>query len=218
MANKILIPLQSLVSWFPEPPANRQAAVGAMEGLWKGLLLSVSQRLHCLLGPTISCPSGGLLLSLIIFVPRIRPMKTVSTGQVFSIFSIRLWRGFLGKFFSLLFPPILQLLSASLPGLEPGQNRWCLVLGPTVVLEKTLESPLDCKEIQPVHPKRNQFWVFFGRTDVEAEAPVFWPSDVKSWLIWKDSDVGEDGRQEEKGMTEDKMVRWHHQLNGHEFG
>ena len=88
----------------------------------------------------------------------------------------------------------------------------------TSVLEKTLESPLDCKEIQLVHPKGNQSWVFIGRTDVEAEIPVLWPPDVKSWLIWKDPDVGKDWGQEEKGTTEDEMVRWHHQLNGHEFG
>ena len=94
-------------------------------------------------------------------------------------------------------------------------KNWCFW---TVVLEKTLESPLDCKEIQPVHPKGNQSWVFTGRTDVEAETPIFWPPDAKSWLIWKDPDAGKDWRQEEKGMTEDEMIRWHHQLNGHEFG
>ena len=87
----------------------------------------------------------------------------------------------------------------------------------TVVLEKTLESPLDCKEIQPVHPKGDQSWVFIGRTDVEAEIPILWLSDVKNWLIWKDSDAGIDWRQEEKGMTEDEMVGWFHQLNGDEF-
>ena len=82
-----------------------------------------------------------------------------------------------------------------------------------VVLEKTLESPLDCKEIQPVHPKGDQSWVFFGRTDAEAETPILWPSDVKSWLIWKDPDAGKDWGQEEKGTTEDEMVGWHHWLN-----
>ena len=85
----------------------------------------------------------------------------------------------------------------------------------TVVLEKTLESPLDCKEIQPVHPKGNQSWIFIGRTD--AEAPKLWPPDAKNWLIGKDPDAGEDWRQEEKGMTEYEMVGWHHRLNGHEF-
>ena len=88
----------------------------------------------------------------------------------------------------------------------------------TVVLDKTLDSPLNCKEIQPVHPKRNQSSVFIGRTDVEAETPIFWPPDLKSWIIWKDPDVGKDWGQEEKGMTEDDMVRWHHWLNGREFG
>ena len=75
---------------------------------------------------------------------------------------------------------------------------------------------LDCKEIQPVHP--NQSWVFIGRTDIEAETPLFWPPDAKSWLIWKDPDAGRDWQQEEKGMTEDEMAGWHHRLNGHEFG
>ena len=92
---------------------------------------------------------------------------------------------------------------------------WCFW---TVVLEKTLESPLDCKEIQPVHHKGNQSWIFIGRTDAEAEAPILWPPDVKSWLIWKGPDAGKDWRREEKGMTEDEMAGWHHQLNGHEFG
>ena len=84
----------------------------------------------------------------------------------------------------------------------------------TVPLEKTLERPLDRKEIQPVHPKGDQSWVFIGRTDAEAETPILWPPDVKRWLIGKDSDAGKNWRQEEKGMTEDKMVGWHHQLNG----
>ena len=86
-----------------------------------------------------------------------------------------------------------------------------------MVLEGTLESPLDCKEIKPVNTKENQFWIFIGRTDAEAEAPIVWPSDVKNWLIGKDPDAGKDWRQEEKGMTEDEMVEWHHWLNGHEF-
>ena len=87
----------------------------------------------------------------------------------------------------------------------------------TVVLEKTLESPWDCKEIQPVHPKGDQSWVFIGRTDIEAETPMLWPPDVKNWLIWKDSDAGKDWKQKEKGTTEAEMVGWHHQRNGHEF-
>ena len=87
----------------------------------------------------------------------------------------------------------------------------------TVVLEKTLESPLDFKEIQPVHPKGNQSWIFFGRTAAEPETPILWPPDVKNWLIGKDPDVGKDQRQEEKGTTENEMVGWHHRLNRHEF-
>ena len=88
----------------------------------------------------------------------------------------------------------------------------------TVVLEKTLESPLDCKEIQSVHPKGDQSWVFIGRTDIEAETPILWPIDTKSWLICQDPDAGKDWRQEEKRTTEDEMVWWHHRLSGHEFG
>ena len=95
------------------------------------------------------------------------------------------------------------------------QKNWCFW---TVLLKKTLESPLDCKEIQPVHPKGDQSWVFIGRTDVEAETPILWTPYGKSWLIWKDPDAGKDRRQAEKGMTEDEMVGWHHQLNGHGFG
>ena len=87
----------------------------------------------------------------------------------------------------------------------------------TVVLEKTLESPLDCKEIKSVNPKGNQFWIFIRRTDAEAETPILWPPDVKNWLIGKDPDAGKDWKQEEKGTTEDELVEWHHQLNGHEF-
>ena len=94
-------------------------------------------------------------------------------------------------------------------------KNWCFW---PAVLEKTLESPLDYKEIQLVHPKGDQSWVFIGRTGVEAETAILWPPDVKSWLIWKDHDVGKDWRQEEKETTEDEMVRWHHQLNGYEFG
>ena len=91
-------------------------------------------------------------------------------------------------------------------------KNWCFWI---VVLEKTLESPLDCKVIQPVHPKGNQSWIFIRRTD--AEVPIIWPPDAKSWLIWKDPDTRKDWRQEEKGMTEDEMVGWHHRLGGHEF-
>ena len=93
-------------------------------------------------------------------------------------------------------------------------KNWCFW---TVVLENTLESPLDCKEIQPVHLKGYQSWVFIGRTDVEAETPILWPPDVKNRLMWKDPDVEKDWRQEEKRTTEDEMVGWHHWLDGHEF-
>ena len=86
----------------------------------------------------------------------------------------------------------------------------------TTVLEKTFESPLDCKEIQPVNLKRNQSWIFIGRTDVEAETAILWPPDAKSWL-WKDPDAGKDWRWEDKAMTEYEMVEWHHQLNGYDF-
>ena len=88
----------------------------------------------------------------------------------------------------------------------------------SVVLEKTLESPLDCKEIQPVHPKGDQSWVFIGKNDAKAETPILWPPHAKSWLIGKDPDAGRDWGQEEKGMTEDEMAGWHHWLDGHEFG
>ena len=84
-------------------------------------------------------------------------------------------------------------------------------------VEETLESPLDYKEIQPVNPKGNQSWIFIGRTDTEAETPILWPPDVKNWLIGKDPDAGKDWRQEDKGMSEDEMVGWHHWLDGHEF-
>ena len=94
------------------------------------------------------------------------------------------------------------------------QKNWCFW---TVVLENMLESPLDCKEIQLVHPKGDHSWVFTGRTDVEAETLILWPPDAKSWLIWKDPDAGKDWGQEEKGTAEDEMVGWHHQLNGREF-
>ena len=91
-------------------------------------------------------------------------------------------------------------------------KNWCFW---TVMLEK---SALNSKEIQPVHPKGSQPWIFIGRTDVEAETPILWPPDVKNWLIWKDSDAGKDWGQEETGTAEDEMVGWHHWLNGHGFG
>ena len=93
-------------------------------------------------------------------------------------------------------------------------KNWCFW---TVVLEKTLESPLDCKEIQPVHPEGDKSWVFIGRTDAEAETPILWPPYAKSWLIGKDPDAGRDWEQEEKGTTEGEMAGWHHWLDGQEF-
>ena len=93
-------------------------------------------------------------------------------------------------------------------------KNWCFW---TVVLEKSLESPLDCKQIKPVHPKGNQSWIFIRRTDAEAKSPILWPPDLKSWHIWKDPDAEKDWRQEEKGTTEDEMVGCHHRLDGHEF-
>ena len=95
---------------------------------------------------------------------------------------------------------------------------WNAVPGCNLKTDRRRESPLDCKEIQPVHPKRDQSWVFIGGTDVEAVTPLLWPSDAESWLIWKDPDAGKDWGQEEMGTTEDKMVGWHHWLNGHGFG
>ena len=93
-------------------------------------------------------------------------------------------------------------------------KNWCFW---TVVFEKTLESPLDCKEIQPVHPKGDQSWVLIGRTDAEPETPILWLPHAKSWFIGKDPDAGRDWGQEEKGMTEDERAGWHHWLNAHEF-
>ena len=93
-------------------------------------------------------------------------------------------------------------------------KKWCFW---TMMLEKTLESPLDCKEIQQVHPKGNQSWIFTGRADAEAETPILWPPDVKIWLLGKDPDAGKDRRQDETGTKEDEMVGWHHRLNGYEF-
>ena len=87
----------------------------------------------------------------------------------------------------------------------------------TVVLEKTLESPLDCKEIQPVYPKGNQSWIFIGKIDVEAETPILWPLDANNWLFEEDPDAGKDWRQEDKGTTEEEMAGWHHWFDGHEF-
>ena len=93
-------------------------------------------------------------------------------------------------------------------------KNWCFW---TVVLKRTLESPLDCKEIQPVHPKGTQSWIFIGRTDSKDKTPILWPLDAKTWLIWKDPDAGKDWRREEKGTRKDEMVGWHHWCYGQEF-
>ena len=114
---------------------------------------------------------------------------------------------------ALVFPVVMYMRELSYKEIW-GLKNWCFW---TAVLEKTLESPLDCKEIQPVHPKGDQSWIFIGRTDAEGETPILWPPDAKNWLIWKDPDAGKDWRWEEKGMTEDEKVGWHHRLNGHEF-
>jgi len=98
---------------------------------------------------------------------------------------------------------------------ETEHHNWCLW---AVVLEKTLESPLDSQEIQPVHPTGNQYWIFIRRTDAEVETPILWPPDGKRWLMWKGPDAGKDWRQEEKGTIEDEMIGWHHWFNGYEFG
>ena len=109
---------------------------------------------------------------------------------------------------AMVFPVVMHGCESWMP------KNWCFW---TVVLEKALESPLDCKEIQPVHP-RDQSWVFIAKTDVETETPILWPPDARSWLIWKDPDAGKDWMREEKGTTEDEVVGWHHRLNGCGFG
>ena len=108
----------------------------------------------------------------------------------------------------------LLLLPSIFPRIRVLILNWCFWI---VVLEKTLESPLDCKEIKPVHPKGNQLWIFIGRTGAEAEAPILLPPDVNSQLTEKDPDAGKDWGQDEKWVTDDEMVGWHHRLNGHEF-
>ena len=122
---------------------------------------------------------------------------------------------------------MLSFLYSPTPYMTIGKTIALTIYGPLlakwylcfliVVLEKTLESALDCKEIQPVHPKGNQSWIFIGRTDAEAEIPTLWPPDAKKWLIGKDPDAGKDWRQEKKGMTENEMVGWHHWFDRHEF-
>ena len=119
-------------------------------------------------------------------------------------------------------PTMVRLVKATIfPVVMYGCESW-IIKKPehriwTVVLEETLESSLDCKEIQLVHPKGDQSWVFIGRTDADAETPLLWPPDSKNWLIWKDPDAGKEWKQEKKGITEDEMVGWYHQLNGYKF-
>ena len=125
--------------------------------------------------------------------------RSISQGYSFSSIHVWMWE----------LDYVWTKLKSSVP------KNWCFW---TVVLEKTLESPLDCKEIQPVHSKRDWSWVFIGRTDAEAETPILWAHDVKSWLIRKDPDAGKDWGQEKKGPTEDEMLGWHPRLNGHGFG
>ena len=110
----------------------------------------------------------------------------------------------------MVFPVVIHRCESWTIKREP--KNWCFW---TVVLEKTLESPLDCKEIQPVNPRGNQSWILIGRTNAEAETPILWPPNAKNWLTGKDPDAGKDWRQEGKGMTEDEMVGWHHRHNGH---
>ena len=115
---------------------------------------------------------------------------------------------------AMVFPVVMYRCELNLKECWAPKN-WCFW---TVMVEKTLESPLDSTEIQPVHPKGDQSWVFIGRNDAEAETPIVWPPHAKSWLTGKDPDAGRDWGQEEKGMTEDEMAGWHHRLDGHEFG
>ena len=153
-----------------------------------------------------SCIAGGFLITEPPGSPS-HPILCSPVWSVFCLFYLCLSHGLL--FLTLWNWKYLYNLKSVLI-----RKNWCFW---TMVLEKTLESPLSCKEIQPVHPKGNQSWVFIGRTDVEAETPVLWPPHVKSWLIWKDPDAGKDWGQEEKGTTEDEMAGWHHWLDGHEF-
>ena len=139
------------------------------------------------------------------------PILTDHPCSTFNIYSNKTWILYIIKSIKNFKDLLCNLLSYKAGWV---QKNWCFW---TVVLEKTLESPLDRKEIQPVHPRGNRSWVFIGRTDVEAGTPVFWPPDAKSWLIWKDPDARRDWRQEEKGMTEDEMVGCQHWLNGREF-
>ena len=152
---------------------------------------------YLLLGRKVMTNLGSILKSRDITLPaKVRIVK----AMVFPVVMYGRDQSINSSELSFLYSPTLKLMLLNL------------------VLEKTLESPLDCKEIQPVHPKGDQSWVFIGMTDVEAETPILWPADVKSWLIWKDPYAGKDWRQEEKGAIEDEMAGWHHWHNGHGFG
>ena len=113
---------------------------------------------------------------------------------------------------AMVFPPVMS--GVSRVSFSWALKNWCFW---TVMLKKTFKSPLDCEEIQIVHPKGNQYWIFIRRTDAEVETPILWPPDAKNWLIWKDPDSGKDWSGEEKRSTEDEIVGWHYWLNGHEF-
>ena len=159
--------------------------------------------------------SKGLLISWlqspsgVILEPKKIKSDTVSTSICHEVMGPN---GMILVFWMLSFKPAISLSSFTfIKRLFSSSSLW------TVVLEKTLESPLDCEEIKPVNPKGNQSWIFIGRTDTVAEAPILWSPDMKNWLIWKDLDAGKDWRQEEKGMTEDEMVRWHNWLMDVEF-
>ena len=152
---------------------------------------SLESKRHLLLGRKLMTNLDSILKSRDITLPtKIHLVKTI----VFSSSHVWMWE--------------LDHKESWVP------KNWCFW---TVVLEKTLESPLDCKGIPPVHPKGDQSWIFIGRTDAEAETLILWSPEAKSWLIWKDPNAGRDWRWEKKGMTEDEMVRWHHWFNGHEF-
>ena len=149
---------------------------------------------HLLLGRRVMINLDSILKSRDIILPTKVHLVKARSSQGFSSSHVWMWE--------------LDCEESWVP------QNWCFW---TVVLEKTLANPLDCKEIQTVHPKGDQSWVFIGRTDAKAEIPVLWPPHAKNWLIWKDPDAGKDWRWEEKGMTEDEVVGWHHWLNGHEF-
>ena len=148
------------------------------------------------------------------FLPRSLPHLQIIHFLKRTVSTIDSVKDFTGELISTSIHPSIHVWMWELDYKESWElKNWCFW---TVVLEKTLENPLDSKEIKPVHPKGDQSWIFIGRTDAEAEALILWPPDAKNWLTGKDPDAGKDWRQE-KGMTEDEMVGWHHWLNGHEF-